>query len=136
MTIAASASRYLEMEVLAMHPARRVVFLYQLLLSHLQGARAALDAGLIEERCRRLLKAQEVVDVLQGALNLRVGGEIATQLNDLYAFFMGEILEINRLQDAARLERLARMVAELHAAWTQAAEQEMAQRPLAQAVSA
>lgn len=119
------ATRYLELEVFTMHPARRVVFLYDFLLANLRGARAALEAGRIEERVQRIMKAQDVIGMLQSTLNPGIDEAVTGQLDRLYSFFLTELLEINRHQDVGRLDRLIRMVGELETAWAEAASAAM-----------
>lgn len=100
-----------------------VPLLYEHLLMSLSRANAQMQAGDIEGKGDSLQKASTIVTELLGSLDHEKGGPIATQLSALYAYFTVEILDISRTQDQVVLARLIAMIAELHTAWVEAAEQ-------------
>lgn len=119
----AGITRYQQNDVFSMSPARRVVFLYGQTLASLRQAARFLEAGDIEARSKSLIRASDILAELLCSLDFEAGGSIASGLAQLYSWMMTEIVEINRLRDARRLTRLITMVADLHGAWHQAAEQ-------------
>ncbi len=119
----AAVARYQHNDVFSMSPARRVVFLYGQTLASLRQASRYLEKGDIEQRSRCMMRASEIVAELLCSLDFEAGGEIATNLAKLYTWMMSEIFEVDRLRDAKRLDKLTNIVAELHAAWNQAATQ-------------
>lgn len=125
------ASRYREADILTMSPGRRLVAVYTKLLSALKQGLAETHAGRTEERVARLTKAHEILEELLYTLDHEQGGLIAANLSHLYEFFMAEVLECSRAPDANRLEGIIACVAELHEAWSQAAEQVEQGEPLA-----
>lgn len=117
----ATIGSYREMEILAMSPARRVVFLYSHLLVNLRQAHMHLEAGEIEARTERLLKAEEIVYELAASLNHEQGGQLADLLNSLYGWLLDGLRQSHGQPDLARLDALISTVSELHQAFSQAA---------------
>lgn len=125
----AAVSRYQQNDVSSMSPAKRVVFLYGQVLVNLRQAGRHLTARDIEPRARCLLRAQDIIAELLASLDLEQGGQIALNLAHLYGWMLTEIAAVDRKQDAARLERLVSLVADLHGAWDQAEQQLRALAP-------
>ncbi len=90
-------------------------------------ARTALDARDIEQRTEQILKASEMIGELRLSLDHEQGGEIATQLDALYAFALRELFDANRHQDGAKLDVVLRICAELREAFAGAQAQLQAQ---------
>ena len=119
----AGVAKYQQNDVFSMSPARRLVFLYGQVVANLRQAGRFLERGEVEARSRALTRARDIMGELLCTLNFQEGVEIAANLASLYLWMMDETLEVDRRRDPKRLERLTAMVAELHAAWEQAAAQ-------------
>lgn len=118
----ASTAKYLESDVLSRSKEWLVPLLYEHLLAGLRRASVQIEVGDIEGKAASLEKAAAIVFELVASLD-GDQGEIAGSLASLYAFFADEILTVGRSLDRNRLESVTKMVADLHDAWTQAAEQ-------------
>lgn len=118
-----SPSRYREMEVLALSPARRVVLLYAQLQVALTQARTFLVSGEIEARTEALLRAESFVFELAASLDRAQGGELAERLATLYGWMLTQLTALHHSRDLATLDALRHTVAELHEAWEGAAQQ-------------
>lgn len=129
----AAYARYQEIEVTTIPAPRRVVLLYDHLLRNIQMAGRHIAEGMIEARCARILKAEEIVVELLTTLNHEVGGDLSQNLAALYAYWLAELTAVNLHPDAERLAHVARLVAELRTAWAQAADEVLA--PAAPAVA-
>lgn len=123
MSYGSNSARYLENEVMSRPREWLVPLLYEHIVSNLRRAQVHIESGDIEGKARSLSKANEILLELAGTLDMDRGGEIASRLSSLYSFYVAEIQGIGRSLDAVRLERLIAMIAELHDAWVQAAEQ-------------
>ena len=123
MTYASSKDRYLENEVLSRSPEWLVPLMYEHLLSSLRRAEVQISNGDVEGRGESLTRAASIILELTASLRAEEGPEVARQLASLYAFFSSQILAIGRSGDVAHLRRLTAMIAELHEAWVEAAEQ-------------
>ena len=121
MTAPRGLAVYQEMDVLAMSPARRVVFIYGFVLSNLRQALRAIGARDYEAKSRHLCRSLAGVQELLASLDRDAGGDLADRLVGLYAFFSTEIVAVDHNLDAGQLERLIGLIASLHEAWQQAA---------------
>lgn len=99
-------------------PEQLVPMLYERLLVHLRRAEAQITAGDIVGKGESLKHASEIVFELLSNLNFEAGGELASRLAALYAFFANELTDIGRTMDAGRLGRVVEMVGSLHEAWS------------------
>jgi flagellar protein FliS len=122
-TAGRAVSAYGSLDVLAMSPAQRVVFLYHQLVASLMRARRCLATEDVEGRSESLCRAQAIVQELLVSLNREVGGELADRLAALYGYFAAEIIAIDSQRDPARLARLVTMVLPLLDAWERAARE-------------
>ncbi len=114
---------YQDNEVLSAPKERLIPMLYQGLLKNLRRAGMQIGAGDLEGKSESLQKASAIVYELLGSLDFEAGGEIASRLAGLYAYFLREILASGRALDRQRLDTLSEMIATLHDAWDQAAQQ-------------
>jgi flagellar protein FliS len=118
-----SSAQYLEAEIMSRPKEWLVPLLYEHLLSRLHRADVQMEIGDLGGKAESLAKANEIVLELATSLDRERGGSIAGHLGSLYAFFASEIMEIGRTLDRPRLARLIPIIADLHEAWVDAAEQ-------------
>ncbi len=116
-----AGDKYTETRVLSATPEQLVVILYDHVLTQMQRARLAIEVGQSEPRITALDRASKAVSELLLTLDRDRGGAIATQLDGLYGFLLGELIDIGIHPDGARLERLIAMVQELRDAFDAAA---------------
>jgi len=116
------AAAYRETQVISSSPEQLVPLLYERLLVYLRRAERQIEAKDIAGKAESLGMAGEVVFELLANLDFDEGGELASRLAALYAFFINEINESGRKMDGPRLGRVTEMVASLHQAWQKAAE--------------
>lgn len=116
--IRTQTTRYREMQVLAATPGDLVVMIYDHLLGQLQRARMATD---ITARSDALEKARAALAELLVTLDQEKGGPMAVHLAAIYSFLLGECSTLGVRPDAARFERLARIVRNLRDAFAEAA---------------
>jgi flagellar secretion chaperone FliS len=98
---------------------------HQLVLMLFDGARAAValaNASLqghnIPAKCEAISKAIAIIDGgLKASLDLKVGGELAQNLSDLYAYMTQRLLHANLKNDLAALEEVSLLLQQLGSAW-------------------
>lgn len=99
---------------------RLVAMLYDGVLESLAEARGAIASKDIEAKCRSLTRAGRIVDEgLKAGLNLAASGAMGQQLNQLYSYISGRILQANMKSDAAAVEECCRLIEPLRDAWRQ-----------------
>lgn len=81
-------------------------------------ARGAMRAGQIELKGRAIGRALGIVqEGLRAGLDLKVGGSLARDLDELYAYIAGRLTLANLRNDEAMLEECQRLVQPLREAW-------------------
>jgi flagellar secretion chaperone FliS len=111
------ASRaYASDSVLTAAPEKLVVMLYDGALRFLARAAAALRADDIGAAGTALNRAGAIVDELLATLD-PAAGEMAHHLADIYLFCKRELLAAQLKRDPKRIERVAKLLAELRDAW-------------------
>ena len=89
------------------------------------GARAAVAAASLHmqrhevaAKCQAISKAIAIVDGgLKASLDLNVGGKMAQNLSDLYAYMTQRLLEANLKNDAKALDEVAQLLLQIGSAW-------------------
>lgn len=128
---ASQASQYQEVAVRSASPGQLVVMVYDHLLLNLRRARLAVEQGNAELRATALDRARAALGELLATLDMERGGEIAGQLNGVYAFLLGELTDFARRPSVARLDRVIGMVDELRSAFAAVAQQQLPVREVA-----
>jgi flagellar protein FliS len=113
------ANAYRQVDALAnATPHRLVAMLFDGYLDALAQARGALLQGQIEAKCRAVSRATLIIDEgLRAALNLREGGELASDLHALYGYLTTRLTLANVRNDMQLIEECQRLVAPLRDAW-------------------
>jgi flagellar protein FliS len=118
---ATGIAAYRQTSVLGSSREQLVVLMYDHLLASLRRAGQQIRDGDIEGRVTSLARASDIITELLATLDFEQGGDVASRLSALYAWFLNEISQISRRPDADRLDRMTGLVASLHASWAAAA---------------
>jgi flagellar protein FliS len=99
-------------------PHRLVTMLYDGFLDAVTEARGAMRSGDLERKGRAIGKAVRIVEEgLRAGLNLKQGGRLASDLNELYRYVGRRMTEANLRNDEAALDECQRLVQPLREAW-------------------
>lgn len=110
----------LETGVTSASPHKLIVMLYDGALAAIMTAITQMAAGNIQEKGNAISKAIRIIDDgLRASLDKEVGGEIARNLDSLYDYMSRRLLEANLKNDAAILEEVRGLVADLRDTWNQ-----------------
>jgi flagellar secretion chaperone FliS len=124
-------SVYLEQEILAATGLQLVHLLYQATMNELRDARGNLARNDIANRCKNISKACEMIGELRASLNFESGGEIASQLSELYDYMLCRLLHANLHRDDAALAEILGLLSTLDEAWKQLASENPAEHQVA-----
>jgi flagellar protein FliS len=95
--------------------------LIQMLLDGLNESRSSAKGHIrnnaIEEKSKALSRAGRIVVGLQGALDFERGGELAQNLNELYAYVTRRLLHVNAYNDLAVLDEVQSLIQSIAQAW-------------------
>lgn len=117
MSAYATASRaYAESSVLSAPPEKLVVMLYDGLGRFLARAAAAIRAGDPGAAGEPLGRAKAILDELLTTLD-HEAGPIASELESIYLFCERALIEAQLERDADKVDRVAKLLAELRDSW-------------------
>lgn len=120
-TLARAASTYQQVQVTSRSPLELVVMLYDGALTSLGQARSAIERRDLHAKARAMGKTMAIVHELQNTLDFESGREVALNLDRLYTFVTGRLIEANLRLDTAPLDEAERVLVTLRDAWAQAA---------------
>ena len=105
-------------------PHRLVAMLFDGFMDAVAQARGALQAGDIERKGREISRAARIIEEgLKAGLNLEAGGDLAADLNDLYAYVTLRLTQANLRNDDQALQECRRLIEPLRDAWASIAPQ-------------
>lgn len=117
MTSQRVAAAYRQTEVQSRTPLELVVMLYDGGLKFLHQAREAITRGDIAARRDASARALAIVSELQNTLNLEQGGDVARQLDELYVYVNGRILQAAIDNSVGPIDDASRVLSMLRESW-------------------
>ncbi|MGI3131250.1 flagellar export chaperone FliS [Halopseudomonas pachastrellae] len=98
-------------------PHRLIQMLMEGALQRVAQARGALQHNNVALKGEQIGKATAIIGGLRDALNVEQGGELAVNLDRLYAFMQQRLSEANLKNDAAMLDEVSELLREIKAGW-------------------
>jgi flagellar secretion chaperone FliS len=102
-------------------PHRLIVMLMQGVIEKVAAAKGYLQQGNRAEKAQQISWAISILDGLRMSLDKEKGGEIATNLDDLYSFMEEQLLKANVNDDAKILEDVSSIMKTLLSGWMEIA---------------
>ena len=94
-----------------------IQMLFDGLTESLASAQGHIQNNAIEEKSKALSRAGRIVVGLQGALDFERGGELAQNLNELYAYVTRRLFHVNAYNDLTVLEEVQSLIKDIAEAW-------------------
>jgi len=94
-----------------------IVMLYDGAIKFLSMAVEKIESGESYEAHTNLVRGKSIIAELLASLNLEMGGEIAQNLQRLYAYMFNELIEANLNKDATRVNHVIQLLKELRVGW-------------------
>lgn len=107
----------LENEISVASPHRIVQLMFNGALERIAQSRYAMEQGDQSAKGIFINKAIGIITGLSNSLNMEAGGEIATNLNNLYDFMLRRITEANLNNDVQALDDVAAVLRDIKEAW-------------------
>ncbi len=98
-------------------PHRLVQMLMEGALEKIAIAKGHMDRKEHEEKGKHINWAISIINGLQGSLNMEEGGEMASNLNNLYDYMVRRLSETNLNNDVAILDEISSLILEIKMAW-------------------
>ena len=94
-----------------------IQMLFDGLIESLAKAKGHMIHGTIKEKSDALGRAGRIVVGLQGALDFKQGGDLAQNLNELYAYVTRRLFHINAHNDLEALDEVFTLMNDIRQAW-------------------
>lgn len=91
-----AANHYREQQILNASPAERVVLLYDGAIRFMMLTKKAIEEKDIQARYDNSVKARNIIQHLSETLDMEKGGEIASNLNNIYSYILAKFPEIDK----------------------------------------
>ena len=108
---------YKETAVSTQSKGRLIVMLYDGAIKFLNLAIKELEANNYAEKGKYIAKAMDIINELNAVLDMDAGGEIATNLRQLYCFMIRRLSEANIKKDPRLIQDVIDLLDELHQGW-------------------
>lgn len=113
---------YQAVNVQSRSPLELVAMLADGTLRFLQQARDAEARGDTASRAAGISRTLAIIGELQSTLNMEEGGQMAADLERLYAYMSGRLLDVTIKRDLGAIDEVHKLMALLRDGWAQAAE--------------
>ena len=120
-SLARGAEAYQQTLVQSRSPLELVVMLYDGALRFLEQAAEAMDRRDMPAKAEALSKSFAILAELQNTLNVRDGGELARQLDALYAHMHDRLVDANVQRSSEPIRDVIKLLRPLRDAWSQVA---------------
>jgi flagellar protein FliS len=127
---------YRRTEAQSASPMQLVVMLYDGALRFLTDAKAAQATGELPRRAHALRRVAAIVAECHSTLDLERGGALAAELDRLYTYISGRLLDVTLKRDATAIDEVHKLMTTLRAAWAEAAAQSAVSAPATQGSTA
>lgn len=108
---------YQEAAVTTQSKGKLVVMLYDGAIKFLKMAIKEIEAKNSEAKGEYISKAIDILFELNAVLDMEAGGEVATNLRNLYLFMGQHLTEANTKQDIGKIEEVIKLLEELNQGW-------------------
>ena len=116
------ASAYRQVEAQSRSPLELIVMLYDGALARLTEASTAAARGDVRAQGTAVSRALAIISSLQETLNLQAGGDVAAELDRLYTYASGRLIDVTLKGDVAGIQEVHRLLSGLRDAWHQIAQ--------------
>ena len=115
---------YLQTEAETLTPGQLLLKAYKDVLDLVEEAKSAIEKNDIITKAKAISKASRIINVLKAALDFEQGGEIAKNLDYLYAVVLDQLALANANNNVENLENVKEILTPLYEAWKEAVKKE------------
>ena len=96
-----------------------IVMLLNGAIQRAEEAKRQLQKGKLDAVHNNLIRAQDIIAELRGALNMRLGGEIARNLDRIYEYFQHLLVKANVRKEVAPIDECIQLLVPLRDTWVE-----------------
>ncbi|OBQ56241.1 flagellar export chaperone FliS [Halodesulfovibrio spirochaetisodalis] len=105
-----AANAYFSTQVSTMSQGQLLIMLYEGCIKFLNQAKTSIEENDVAKKGMLITRAMDIINELDGSLNMQAGGEIAQNLHDLYYFCNTRLLKANLLMDPALIDEVIKII--------------------------
>ena len=109
--------QYREIGLVCSSPAEMVLMLYDSAIRFVKEAAGKIAENDTPAKLRLLEKVVKIIEYLTSCLDTENGGEIATNLQNLYSYMLVRLTEANLYNDVAKLEEIVGLLGTVREGW-------------------
>lgn len=113
---------YRESQILNATPEQILIMLYDGAIRFCREAQAAMEVGDLRKQAEKISRAMAIVTEFSNTLDREVGGNIAENLDALYAFMSRELVRANLEKDPSAVKIVESLLCDLRETWVEAIE--------------
>lgn len=113
---------YTKVDVETASQGKLVIMLFNGAIKRAEEAKRQLEKGRYECVHNNLIRAQDILAELRGALNMNAG-EISSNLDRIYEYFQHLLISANVRKDAAPIDECVALMTQMRDTWQEAFEQ-------------
>ncbi len=114
--------QYRQVQIKTASPGKLILLLYQGAIKAMKKAIEMIDRKEFGEKGDQLIRAQDIIMELNGALDLKTG-EIAHSLNQLYLYVYRKLVVANLEIDTEAIQEVVGLLENLYEAWEVAVQE-------------
>lgn len=111
------AALYKDCAIETQNRGKIVVLLYEGAIKFLKLAIKEVECGNYAEKGQYIGRAQDIINELNAALDMQVGGKIAENLRGLYNFMSHHLTEANSEVNPQKIQEVINLMEELNKGW-------------------
>ena len=124
---------YRQVDVETASQGKLIVMLFNGAIQRAEEAKRQLDKGKIEGVHNNLVRAQEIIAELRGALDMKAGGDIAANLDRIYEYYQHLLIMGNLRKDARPIDECVSGMKSMRDTWDEVFSQLAKSQPPAAA---
>jgi flagellar protein FliS len=112
-----NVEQYQKVQVMTSDGVRLIIMLYEGIVRFNNGAKEAIENGVIKDRVYFINRSMDIISELNGSLNMEEGGEVAENLSRLYDFCVHSLNKANAENSVDALEAVNKVICEVKVGW-------------------
>jgi flagellar protein FliS len=120
---AAKLNAYTKVDVETASQGKLIVMLFNGAIKRAEEAKRQLERGRRDEVHNNLIRAQDILAELRGALNMKAGGEIAQNLDRIYEYFQHLLVVANVKKEVQPIDECIALMMQMRDTWQEVFDQ-------------
>lgn len=112
--------QYQRTQVQTSSPEKLLIMLYDGAIQFLNKAKVAIDNKNIQEIHNNIVGAQKIITEFMNTLDMKVGGDVAVNLYNLYEYLHYRLVQANLKRDPEMIDEVLAHLKELKGTWEEA----------------